>query len=46
MSAAMAAMTDCSLGSPEHAKASALAAAKSAIEGDFGLPAEDTQKNR
>jgi predicted double-glycine peptidase len=40
MTAAMAAITDCSLGSPENAKASALAAAKSAIEGDFGLPAE------
>ena len=44
MSAAMAAMADCSLGSPEHAKASALAAAKSAIEGDFGLPAETLKR--
>jgi hypothetical protein len=40
MTAAMAAITDCSLGSPDQAKASALAAAKSAIEGDFGLPVE------
>jgi predicted double-glycine peptidase len=44
MSAAMAAMTDCSLGSPEHARESALAAAKSAIEGDFGLPAETLKR--
>jgi predicted double-glycine peptidase len=44
MSAAMAAMADCSLGSPEHARASALAAAKSAIEGDFGLPAETLKR--
>ena len=44
MSAAMAAMAECSLGSPEHARASALAAAKSAIEGDFGLPAETLKR--
>ena len=44
MTAAMAAITDCSLGSPEQARASALAAAKSAIEGDFGLPAEELKR--
>jgi predicted double-glycine peptidase len=44
MTAAMAAIADCSLGSPEQARASALAGAKSALEGDFGLPAEELRR--
>jgi hypothetical protein len=44
MNAAVAAITECSLGTPERASSSALSAIRSASEGDFGLPADELKR--
>ena len=44
MNAAMAAIIEYSLGTPERASSSALSAIRSASEGDFGLPADELKR--